>query len=223
MKMSALKVGVDVPWVTSWTDEPVIGVRPCASVGGRPALIQVEAAGFGKPEYSKNHLLRQRLSIARMLCPMCGQPTQPEDRWTQVARRVPAGLLRKQGRGDGLSKDIGDADILLDAGAIAPLHKDCSDRSLRYCPHLKSDPNVNVMAFPERWAVTPLLIEATPPEMSANPLLRGPLLRGLAPTAPFAVITFLQLCGLTGRRDPQWKQNRLRYRPTPRPRPAATV
>ncbi|RYD17173.1 MAG: hypothetical protein EOP88_27990 [Verrucomicrobiaceae bacterium] len=74
------------------------------------------------------------------------------------------------------------------------------------------------MAFPTRWTVTPLLIEATPPEMSPNPLLRG-----LAPPAPFAVVTFLQLCGLTGRRDPHWKQNRLRYRPTPRPRPSVSA
>jgi len=208
MKMSGLKVGVDVPWVTSWTAEPVIGVRPCLSVGGRPALVQTEAPGMGKPEYSKNHLLRQRLSVARMLCPMCGQPTTPEDRWTQVARRVPAGMLRRQGRGDGLGADIDDGAILLDAGAIAPLHKACSDRSLRYCPHLRADPNVNVLPFPAQWTFTPLLIEATP---RADPLRPGD-----APPPPFAVVTFLQLCGLTGRRDPRWKQNRLRYRPAAR-------
>jgi hypothetical protein len=32
---SRLKVGVDVPWVTSWTDEPILGVAPCATVGGQ--------------------------------------------------------------------------------------------------------------------------------------------------------------------------------------------
>ena len=26
MKMSSLKVGVDVPWVTSWTGEPPLGM-----------------------------------------------------------------------------------------------------------------------------------------------------------------------------------------------------
>lgn len=212
MKPSALKVGIDVPWVTSWTDEPIIGVRPCPCVGGRPALVQTEAAGFGKPEYSKNHLLRQRLSVVRMLCPMCGEPTMPDDRWTQVARRIPAGLLRKQGRGGGLSPDIDDRDILIDAGAIAPLHKMCSDRSLRYCPHLKADPNVNVVPFPEQWTVMPLMIEATPP---TDPL------RLCATPPPIAVVTFLQLCGLTGQRDARWKENRLRYRTAARIRSAA--
>ena len=72
VKPSASRNGDDVPWVTSWTEEPITGVRPCAGVGGGPALGQAEHAGFGKPQYSKNHLLRQHLTVARMLCPLCG-------------------------------------------------------------------------------------------------------------------------------------------------------
>ena len=120
MRPSALQVGVDVPWVTSWTGEQINGVGPCASVGGRLALGQVEHAGYSKPLYSKNHLLRQRLTVARMLCPMCGAPTGPEDRVTQVARRIPAGLLRKGGRAPGLTPTIDDDRLLIDAGSIAP-------------------------------------------------------------------------------------------------------
>ena len=37
---------------------------------------------------------------------------------------------------------------LIDAGAIAPLHKACSARSLRYCPHLTADPHIDVRPFP---------------------------------------------------------------------------
>lgn len=147
MKKSGLVVGVDVPWVTSWTDEPVIGVRPCSTVQGRPALVQMQNAGYGRPQYSKNHLVRKRRSILEMLCPMCGEPTTSNDRWTQVASLAPAGLLRRAGKASGLPREIEDKRVLLDAGSIAPLHKACVDRPLKYCPHLKADPNVNVMAF----------------------------------------------------------------------------
>ena len=41
---SRLKVGVDVPWVTSWTDEPILGVAPCPTVGGRLAIGQTQRA-----------------------------------------------------------------------------------------------------------------------------------------------------------------------------------
>ena len=185
---SALRVGVDVPWVTSWTAEPVLGVRPCASVGGHPALVQGEQAGFGKPEYSKNHLRRQRLSVQKMLCPMCGEPTVREDRVTQLARRTTAGRLRQAGRGAGIALDIGDETVLIDAGAIAPLHRRCSDLSLKHCPHLRAAP-VEVMTFPDRWLVLPLLIEAKVPPAPGHALLAAPPVRSVA------VVTFLQLCG----------------------------
>lgn len=185
---SSLRVGIDVPWVTSWTAEPVLGVRPCASVGGRPALVQGERAGFGKPEYSKNHLRRQRLSVQKMLCPMCGEPTVREDRVTQLARRTTAGRLRQGGRGAGIAVDIGDETILIDAGAIAPLHRRCSDLSLKHCPHLRAAP-VEVMTFPDRWLILPLLIEAQ------APLAPGYALLAALPVRSVAVVTFLQLCG----------------------------
>jgi len=191
MRPSSLKVGVDVPWVTSWTAEPILGVARCASVGGRLALTQGEAAGFGKPEYSKNHLLRQRLSVSRMLCPMCGQPTVVEDRVTQVARRRTAGAMRANGVGRGLPKDVSDDRILIDAGSIAPLHRRCSDLALQHCPHLRSLPDIDVQPFPERWIILPLMIEARAPEPPGHALLRAP-----TPPAVHPVVAFLQLCGL---------------------------
>lgn len=205
MKKSALKVGVDVPWVTSWTEETIVGVRPCPTVGGRPALVQTEGAGYGRPVYSQNHLVRQRRTVLDMLCPMCGRPTPPEDRWTQVARQTSAGRLRRDGKAPGLAREIEDRRVVIDAGSIAPLHKACVERSLRYCPHLKADPNVNVMPFPARWTVLPLLIEAAPnPEAAA---VAG---------AAILVVTFLQLVGITGRTDRDWRFRK----PVPRPQPA---
>ena len=196
-KLSALKVGVDVPWVTSWTGEPVLGVRPCPSVNGALAIVQADNAGHGKPLYSQNHAVRQRLSVRDMLCPMCGQPTTPEDRYTQVAHPFTAGALRATGRGGGLPADIEDDRVLIDAGAIAPLHKACSSRSLRYCPHLKADPNIDVRPFPRSWVVLPLMARAEAP---AQFFLAKAELRHQVP-----VIGFLQLCGLTDQLDTSWR------------------
>ena len=188
MKLSSLKVGVDVPWVTGWSGEPGLGVGPCPSVGGALAILQADHPGRGKPLYSQNHAVRQRLSVRDMLCPMCGQPTTADDRWTQVAHPVTAGRLRAAARGDGLPRDLADDRVLIDAGAIAPLHRACVDRSLRYCPHLKADPNIDVRRFPERWIVLPLLARAEAP---AQLFLARPV-----PQRTVPVIGFLQLCGL---------------------------
>ena len=76
---STLVVGSDVPWVTSWSGEQIVGAAPCQTVGGRLALMQASDPGSGKPQYSKNHLVRQRLTVVRMLCPMCGEPTAEGD------------------------------------------------------------------------------------------------------------------------------------------------
>lgn len=197
MRISSLKVGVDVPWVTGWTGELVLGVRPCPSVGGALAIFQADHPGHGKPLYSQNHAVRQRLSVRDMLCPMCGQPTPPEDRWTQVAHPVTAGRLRAGGRGDRLPAELADDAVLIDAGAIAPLHRACVDRSLRYCPHLKADPHIDVRRFPARWIVLPLMARAeAPPQL---------FLARAEPARTVPVVGFLQLCGLTDERDPGWR------------------
>ena len=206
MKKSALQVGVDVPWVTSWTEEPILGPRPCPELQGRLAIMQTENAGYGRPEYSKNHVDRQRLSVLRMLCPMCGEPTSPDDRVTQVAHAVPAGRLRASGRGDQLPPAIADDQVLIDAGSISPLHRACSDRSLKYCPHLKAA-DVQIMPFPARWLTLPLLIEATLPSPAGHALLTA------APRPrSFASVTFIQLIGVTGESDPDWGENEGRRR-----------
>ena len=184
---STLAVGVDVPWVTSWTAEAIEGVRPCQTVGGRLALGQAHRPGYGKPQYSKNHLVRQRLSVLRMLCPMCGQPTAADDRWTEVAKRRTAGALRQSSAGGGLPAELADNRVLLDAGSITPLHKRCVERSLAHCPHLKHEAEVKVIRFPPRWVVTPLMIEATNAKGGVTP-----------------VVAFLQICGVTDAIDRRW-------------------
>lgn len=197
MKPSSLKVGIDVPWVTSWTGEPVVGVRPCPSVGGALAIVQADRPGLGKPLYSQNHAVRQRLSVRDMRCPMCGEPTPADDRWTQLAHPFAAGVLRVSGRGAALPAEIDDDRVLIDAGAIAPLHKACVERSLRYCPHLKADPHIDVQPFAQRWVVLPLMARAEAPAQL--------FLAQATPSKSVPVIGFLQLCGLTDRTDPAWR------------------
>ena len=42
-----LKIGLDVPWVTSWTEEIQGGVGPCPTVDGQPAALQAWKPGLG--------------------------------------------------------------------------------------------------------------------------------------------------------------------------------
>lgn len=193
---SRLKVGVDVPWVTSWTSEALLGVGPCATVDGRLAIGQAERPGEGKPQYSRNHLRRQRDSVRRMLCPMCGEPTAPGDRWHQTGKLMAVGALRARGLGPVTPADLPDAQIVLNAGAISPSHKACAERALEHCPHLGADPDPTIRPFPARWAVFPLTVEAQAPG--------GALLA--APRPPIPVISFLQLVGVTDGMQRDWRQ-----------------
>lgn len=179
--VSRLQVGLDVPWVTSWSDEPETGVAPCPSVDGQLAIGQAENAGVGRPLYSQNHLFRQRRAVREMLCPMCGRPTPAHDRWTQTGYWTTAGELRARGFGPALPADLADAKPLLNCGAIAPLHHACAQAAVTRCPHLSSRPDKSLKRFPGAWVVIPLWIEAR----TSRP-----------PARSVPVVSFLQLVGL---------------------------
>lgn len=200
MSESRLRVGVDVPWVTSWSDEETLGVRRCPSINGRLAVCQAERPGKGRPQYSMNHFRRQRETVRHMLCPMCGQPTATGDRWTQIAKRTSVGALRAKGLTETFAPETRDDLIVIDAGSIAPLHEACVRRSLEYCPHLRAHPGVEVLAFPERWIVAPLMVRAMAP---ASPLA----ILAVAAQSDIAVVTFLQIFGVTDEHDRQWRRH----------------
>ncbi|HEX3699954.1 MAG TPA: hypothetical protein VHV27_04700 [Phenylobacterium sp.] len=178
---SRLKVGLDVPWVTSWSQERQLGVGPCPSVDGELAIAQADKPGVGRPLYSRNHMFRQRLSVRSMLCPMCGQATEAGDRWSQTAAPTTAGELRARGFGFALPPDMADGRALLNAGAIAPLHRACAEAALARCPHLGGMADKTLKAFPAAWIVMPLWVEAKPPGANARSV---------------RVVSFLQLCGV---------------------------
>ncbi|HEY2750778.1 hypothetical protein [Phenylobacterium sp.] len=183
--MSKLTIGLDVPWVASWSTETVTGVGPCPSVDGVLAVGQSEHPGRGEPLYSRNHLFRQRKSVREMRCPMCGEPTRENDRWTQTARWTTAGELRAKGAGPWLPPDMDDDKPLLDAGAVAPMHLTCAERARAECPHLQAMEDHELKAFPGAWIVAALSVEARPGHAVSN-----------VPQRPVAAVTFLQLIGV---------------------------
>lgn len=188
LSSAADKIGVVVPWVTSWSTETPAGIGPCPTVDGRMAALQKWNPGFGKPLYSRNHLRRQRDSVRAMLCPMCGKITNHRDRWTATGRYVAAGVLRARGFAEALPADLDDARVLLDAGAIAPLHQRCAEAAMKDCPHLSTMPGQELKPFPREWVVAPLYTQAVD------------IVRTIA------VVTFLQLIGVTDHRDADWRE-----------------
>lgn len=184
---SRLKVGVDVPWVTSWSEETVSGAGPCPSVDGVLALFQEDRPGVGKPLYSRNHLFRQRLSVRSMLCPMCGQATSDDDRWSQTGRYTTAREIRAKGLSAYVPKDFKPGRKLFDAGAIAPLHRACAENALLHCPHLGGMADRTLKPFPRSWLVAPLTVELKP---AVKP--------GAKPQPSISAVSFVQLLGIVG-------------------------
>jgi len=190
MLESRLKVGVDVPWVTSWSAEAVLGFGPCATVDGRLAVLQRDQPGFGKPQYSLNHHRRQRASVRAMLCPQCGEAAPAGDRLTLTGKVTTAGALRRRQLGFAVPGHIEDDRVVINAGAIAPGHRACLTRAQALCPHLSADADLDLRPFPSTYYISPLQIAAQP--------------HTGAPVLP--VITFLQLCGITDRTDRRWRR-----------------
>jgi len=162
-QISRLRVGVDVPWVTSWSEEMATGAAPCASVSGALAITQTERPGHGRPMYSRNHMRRQRRSVGEMLCPMCGKPTPDDDRWTLTAKPETAGSLRARGLGHVLPPELADDQGVLHAGGIAPLHLACAKESSQRCPHLSADPDLELRRFPAAWVLAPFYVRVRAP------------------------------------------------------------
>jgi hypothetical protein len=108
-----------VPWNAGWTGEHHHEIRPCRWAEGKPAMWQPHRPGDGRPVFAKPHFVRQRQSVSRMLCTVCGEHTPPADRW----------WFQHGERRDGLFMTT-----------EAPVHHECALVSLELCPHLRSTP-----------------------------------------------------------------------------------
>lgn len=107
---------ITVPWNASWSSEAHYEIRPCRWVGGALAIWSPQSPGVGRPIFAKPHMVRQRQSIARMLCTVCGEPTPKNDRWWFALGGYQEGWFMT---------------------TEAPVHRECADLALAKCPHLQ--------------------------------------------------------------------------------------
>lgn len=120
-----------VPWNAMWSGEQRYEIRPCRWAGGRLALWQPHNPGAGRPIFAKPHNVRQRQSVARFLCTVCGSPTPKGDRWWFGHGQFIEGMFMTQ---------------------EAPVHRACAELALAKCPHLKGR-EADLAPFPAKHSI----------------------------------------------------------------------
>lgn len=105
-----------VPWNASWSAELDYEIRPCRWAGGQLALWQPHRPGQGVPIFAKPHNVRQRQSIIKMLCTVCGRPTLASDRWWFGLGHFREGYFMT---------------------TESPVHHACAELAQTVCPHLR--------------------------------------------------------------------------------------
>lgn len=105
-----------VPWNAAWSGEARYEIRPCRWAQGALAIWAPHAPGTGRPIFAKPHMVRQRMSIVRFICTVCGKPTQAGDRWWFQLGTFQEGWFMT---------------------TEAPVHRVCAEQALELCPHLR--------------------------------------------------------------------------------------
>ena len=122
-------IGVTVPWNAAWSDEERYEVRPCRYAEGRLAMWMPNSPGSGRPMFARPHFVRQRRSIAMLICTVCGEPTPQDNRWWFAM-------------GDYMDRWF--------ATTEAPVHRACAELALEKCPHLRRNKCVGDLSkFPD--------------------------------------------------------------------------
>ncbi|MDX2074670.1 MAG: hypothetical protein SFX19_09975 [Alphaproteobacteria bacterium] len=117
---NALVIGRDVPWNAAWTGEDRFELRPCRWANGKLAVWQPTSPGNGKPMFADPHMVRQRMSVMRMICTVCGQRTTPGDRWMFAMGEY----IKHLGAKFWVTTE-------------APVHKACAELAGARCPHIR--------------------------------------------------------------------------------------
>ena len=121
--MSALTYGnTPVPYTVSWTGEDEFFVARCPHAK-MDAICQKVAPGVGQPRFGKPHSQRQRETIARGLCDLCGKPLRD---------RTKVSLSHARLRSNGA-----DGPAILQVEPL--LHRECAAASMKFCPSLRRD------------------------------------------------------------------------------------
>lgn len=129
-------IGRDVPWNAAWSGEDRFEVRPCRWVDGKPAIWSPHKPGEGHPIFAKPHMVRQRRSVAQMLCTVCGEPTKAGERWWF-----------------GLGKIEGKYFMTTEA----PVHLGCARHALKVCPYLRGR-EADLQPFPGGWSIAMAIV-----------------------------------------------------------------
>lgn len=125
-----------VPWNASWSSEQRYEIRPCRWANGQLALWMPHTPGVGEPIFAKPHMVRQRQSVARFLCTVCGEHTPEDDRWWFQLGQVQEGYFMT---------------------TEAPVHRCCADQALLVCPHLRAR-GFEPVRFPTRYSVLSAIV-----------------------------------------------------------------
>lgn len=118
------------PWNAAWTSESRYEIRPCRWAGGLLAIWQPHSPGEGRPVFAKPHNVRQRQSIARFLCTVCGKEAPENDRWWFGLGHITEGYFMT---------------------TEAPVHRHCAEFAQKVCPHLRGR-NADLARFPCGWS-----------------------------------------------------------------------
>jgi len=122
-----------VPWNAAWSGEDCYEIRPCRWAGGQLAIWSPHNPGRGRPLFAKPHMVRQRQSVVRMLCTVCGEPTQRGDRWWFQLGSYSEGWFMT---------------------TEAPVHRACADLALLKCPHLQRNGCApDLSPFPDGYSI----------------------------------------------------------------------
>lgn len=112
----------DAPWSVAWTGEQAFRLQPSRDFPGKIELDQKQARGDGEPIFASIHVTRQRRGMADFLCHVCGEPTQPNDRF--IFPTASGGLVSM----DGGAQQYG--------CNVPPMHGACAKQARSLCPHL---------------------------------------------------------------------------------------
>lgn len=127
-----------VPWNALWSSEHRYEIRPCRWVGGSLAVWSPHSPGIGRPLFAKPHTCRQRQSIARFLCTVCGEPTPVNDRWWFKLGSFLEGWFMT---------------------TEAPVHRACAELALEHCLHLRAKGCASELErFPDGYSVLSAIV-----------------------------------------------------------------
>ena len=128
-------IGENVPWSAAWSGESSFALAPSLDFPGLTEVCQIERPGTGEPLFAAVHVTRQRLGLAGHLCHVCGETTDPSDRWMFPVASGGFVTLHDGTVGYGCN--------------VPPMHRACAARAAAQCPHLNRLAETPFAAPPE--------------------------------------------------------------------------